>query len=276
MVDGEKMSTMDSIAEQYSNFSQSERQAWITEYILEQGSVLVDDLAERFQVSRMTIHRDLDDLERQGVLRKIRNGATAQPSNLFESDVRFRLARQTKEKEAIAHLTITYIEPGQSIFLDEATTLLPLARMLPSVAPLTVITNFLPIMNELRPYKEIKLIGLGGQYLPRFDTFTGPLCLQTINNLHADCYITSTTAVQGTTAYHPDPFVLHVKRSMIAHTDNHFLLLDHTKFEKTGLYKFAELNEFNKVLVDSGLNESLRGDLYDAGVSLEIASVQDF
>jgi DeoR/GlpR family transcriptional regulator of sugar metabolism len=266
---------MNTNADPFDSFNQTERQAWITEYILEQGSVLVDELAERFQVSRMTIHRDLDDLERQGVLRKVRNGATAQPSNLFESDVRFRLARQSREKEAIARVAINYIEPGQSIFLDEATTLLPLVRMLPDVAPLTVITNFLPIMTELRPCKEIQLIGLGGQYLPRFDTFTGPLCLQTVADLHADCYFTSTTAVQGTTAYHPDPFVLQVKRSMMARADCHFLLLDHTKVGKTGLYQFAELTEFTKVMVDSGLNETLRSYLHAAGVSLEVAPIDE-
>jgi DeoR/GlpR family transcriptional regulator of sugar metabolism len=254
-----------------TNFSQAERQAWITEYILEQGSIFVDELIDRFQVSRMTIHRDLDDLERQGVLHKIRNGATAMPSNLFESDIRFRLARQSIEKEAIAQLAITYIEPGQSIFLDEATTLLPLVRMLPSVAPITVITNFLPILIELRPHKEIQLIGLGGQYLPRFDTFTGPPCIQAVANLHADCYFTSTTAVKGTLAFHPDPSITQVKRSMMVHTDHQFLLIDHTKFENTGLYKFAELTEFFKVITDSGLDSSVADSLAAAGVSIEVA-----
>lgn len=159
----------------YDTYSQSERQAWITEFILKQGSLQVDELVERFGVSRMTIHRDLDDLEEQGVLRKIRNGATALPSNYFESDVRFRLNRQIPEKEAICKTAINFIEPGQAIFLDEATTLLPLAHLLPSVGPLTVITNFLPILNELRNHKEIHLISLGGRYLSR-SSIPSPVC----------------------------------------------------------------------------------------------------
>ena len=150
----------------FENFTQQERQAWITTYILQNGSVQVDELAERFQVSRMTIHRDLDDLEQQGVLRKVRNGATAQPSSLFESDLRYRQGRNLKEKEAVSKKMLGYIEPGQAIFLDEASTLLPLVRMLPAVAPLTVITNFLPILNELSTHKDIHLISLGGNIYP--------------------------------------------------------------------------------------------------------------
>ena len=73
-------------------FGPTRRQKWITEYILEQGSLEVDELSDQFQVSRMTIHRDLDELEQQGVLRKVRGGATVHPSYLFESDIRFRLS----------------------------------------------------------------------------------------------------------------------------------------------------------------------------------------
>src|SRR5574337_871378 len=132
-VSGDAMSAPETGTSESSN--QNERQEWITRYILEHGSVLIDDLVERFNVSRMTIHRDLDDLEKQGVLRKIRNGATAQPSGLFESDIRYRLNQQKAEKVAIAPVALSFIEPGQSILLDEATTLLPLVHLLPGVTP---------------------------------------------------------------------------------------------------------------------------------------------
>jgi len=258
----------------YESYSQSERHSWITEYILEQGSLLVDDLVERFSVSRMTIHRDLDDLEEQGVLRKIRNGATAQPSNYFESEVRFRLNRQTKEKEAICRAALSFIEPGQAIFLDEATTLLPLVHLLPAVAPLTVITNFLPILNELRSHKEIHLIALGGRYLSRFDTFTGLLCEQSVQVLHADSFFTSTSAVSNCIAYHPDQQVVRVKRAMMANTSQHYMLLDHTKFGKAALYQFAELSEFERVIIDSGVNENQLARMQENNIQVEIATIE--
>lgn len=258
----------------YETYNQSERQTWITEFILKQGSLQVDELVERFGVSRMTIHRDLDDLEEQGVLRKIRNGATALPSNYFESDVRFRLNQQIPEKEAICKTAINYIEPGQAIFLDEATTLLPLARLLPAVGPLTVITNFLPILNELRNHKEIHLIALGGRYLSRFDTFTGLLCEQNVQALHADSFFTSTTAVANGIAYHPDQQIVRVKRAMMTNTSQQYMLLDYTKFGKAALYQFAELSEFERVIVDSGLDEAQRAQLKARKIRFEIAGAK--
>jgi DeoR/GlpR family transcriptional regulator of sugar metabolism len=252
-------------------FNQAERQAWITQYILENGALQVDELAERLAVSRMTIHRDLDELERQGVLRKVRSGATTTPSSLFESDVRFRLAQQTLEKEAIARAAQAHVEPGQAILLDEATTLLPLARRLPELAPLTVITNFLPILNELRKSKDIHLICLGGEYLPRFDTFTGLLCESSLADLHADLYFTSTTAVSNGIAYHPEQQIVSAKRVMMARASRHYLLLDHTKFGKTALHQVARLNEFEAVIVDRDLPAAQIAELRQLGVNVEMA-----
>jgi DeoR/GlpR family transcriptional regulator of sugar metabolism len=252
-------------------FNQAERQAWITRYILENGALQVDELAERLAVSRMTIHRDLDVLQRQGVLRKVRNGATATPSSLFESDVRYRLARQTQEKEAIARAALAHVEPGQAILLDEATTLLPLARRLPELAPLTVITNFVPILNALRQSKDIRLICLGGEHLPHFDTFTGLLCEASLAALHADLYFTSTTAVSRGIAYHPEQQIVSVKRAMMARSGRHYLLLDHTKFGKTALHQVARLSEFEAVIVDGGLPEAQMSELRQMGVTVEVA-----
>lgn len=259
----------------FENFSQAERKAWITSHILEHGAVQVDDLAERFQVSRMTIHRDLDDLEQQGVLRKVRNGATAQPSKLFESDIRYRLNRNQKEKEAISRAALAYIEPGQAIFLDEATTLLPLARLLPVAASLTVITNFLPILNELSTNKGIHLVALGGEYLSQFGTFTGLLTEQIMASLHADVYLTSTTAVFDGVAYHPNQQVVRVKKAMLAHSNRQFLLVDHTKFGKTALHEVAPLHTFERVLVDEGLNQDQLGRLRAKGVRMDVVQLED-
>ncbi|MCE1254006.1 MAG: DeoR/GlpR family DNA-binding transcription regulator [Anaerolineae bacterium] len=258
-----------------ASYSQTERQTWITTCILEQGAVQVEELAELFQVSRMTIHRDLDDLEMQGVLRKVRNGATALPSSLFESDLRFRMKQYQKEKEAMSRAALAYIETGQAIFLDEASTLLPLVHMLPALAPLTVITNFLPIMTEISAYKDIHLITLGGEYLPRFATFTGLLTERTMESLHAEVYITSTTAVFKGIAYHPDQQVVRVKKAMIAHSTRQILLLCHTKFGKTALHEVAPLSAFDRVIIDEGLSAENHSNLEAMGVKVDVAPLGD-
>jgi DNA-binding GntR family transcriptional regulator len=74
------------------------RRERIAEIVLGREAVAARELATLFDVSLMTVHRDLDELERQGVLRKIRGGATPQPSSLFESNVRYRLARRGQRR----------------------------------------------------------------------------------------------------------------------------------------------------------------------------------
>ncbi len=145
--------------------SRAQRQEQIADYVLQQSFVRVQELADLFNVSLMTVHRDLDELETQGILRKVRGGATVLPSSLFESDVRYRLSTALKEKEAIAEVALSCVEPGQAVLLDASTTILALSRRLPRMIPLTVISNCLTIIQELSKVKGIDLISLGGEFL---------------------------------------------------------------------------------------------------------------
>ena len=78
------------------------RQRAITEAVMAEGAVRIEELAERFGISQMTVHRDLDELEGRGLLRKSRGVATALSTALVESSDVFRSSRQLAEKEAIA------------------------------------------------------------------------------------------------------------------------------------------------------------------------------
>lgn len=239
-----------------TNLSRAERLKRIADDVLANGSMQVDDLAAALNVSRMTIHRDLDDLEKQGVLRKVRNGATAQPSSLFESNVAFRMASAVEAKRRMGRFAATLIEPGQSIILDEATSLLPLVEELPAIGDVTVITNFMMIMKRLTDVEGIRLISLGGEYLKRFDTYTGIICEASIRNLAANAYFTSTSALSKGAAYHPDPQIVTIKRAMMRAASRRYLLIDSSKFGQTALLKVADLDQFDMIIVDKPLPEA--------------------
>lgn len=255
------------------NYGRSSRQKWITEYILEQGSLVVDELSNHFQVSRMTIHRDLDELERQGVLRKVRGGATVHPSYLFESDIRFRLTAAKIEKEAIAKYAMSFVEPGQVILLDDSTTTIALAQLLIEVKPLTVITNCLRIMDIMREESDIRLISLGGEYLPRFDAFTGLICEKAINSLRTNLLFMSVSAVSRCVTYHQEQEIVKVKQAMMNSSATKILLVDHTKFGKVALHHLAPLEEFNLVLVDADVDKKHLVDLQNAQISYKTVNL---
>jgi DeoR/GlpR family transcriptional regulator of sugar metabolism len=247
------------------------RQEQVAEYVLQNGPVSARDLASMFSVSTMTIHRDLDELEHQGVLRKVRGAAEPQPTSLFESNVRYRLRASRVEKEAICQVALRHIKPGQSVMFDDSTTSLPMVRRLPEVTPLTVITPFLMTINELRGVKGINLTSLGGEYLASNDSFVGIACEATIASLRADVVFMSCPAVSECSAMHQEQDIVRIKRAMMAAAKRKILLVDHHKLGKTALHLLAPLSDFDLMIVDAGVDDETLDGLRDCGVPIEVA-----
>jgi len=219
----------------------------------------------------ITVHRDRDELDRQGIIRKLRGYVTAEPSSIFDSNVRYRLRAAQQEKEALARFAITQVQPGQSVLLDESSTALMAARLLHKKTPLTIITNFVMILNELHGVKGMDVISLGGKYLPALDAFTGEVCRASLSSVRADVLLMSTSAVSGGAALHQDQRTMSGKRAMIESAKRAILLVDHTKFGKVALHKLAPLTDFDLVVVDSGVDESHLEELRERSIPFEIA-----
>jgi len=247
------------------------RRERIAEHVLEQETVSAKELATTFDVSLMTVHRDLDELERHGVLRKVRGGATAQPSSLFESNVRYRLMASTVEKEALARYAVEMIEPGSAVLLDDSTTALAVSRLLPAVGPLTVITNYLRMLNDLSGQPAIRLIALGGDYSASHDSFVGVVCENAIESIRADLFFMSTSAVAGGMAFHQEQQVVAIKRAMLRVAKKKVLLIDHGKLGKVALHTLAPLTAFDLVVVDDAVEEAQLRELRDSGVPFAVA-----
>lgn len=244
----------------------------ILEHVMAEGFVSVDELAKRLGVSRMTVHRDLDRLERKGLLRKVRGGASVEPSVVFESNFHYRSQLATVEKRAAARAAARLLEPGQAVMIDDSTTTSFLAELLPELVPITVITNGLTLINELRDIRGINLIALGGNYNHVYNAFTGILCEQAIQTLRADVLLMSTSAVHGTSLYHQDEHAAKIKRAMIDSCAQRIFLVDASKFEKSALIRFADLREFDKVLIGGMLNERVFEELSDKQIPFEVVT----
>ncbi|UIJ35214.1 MULTISPECIES: DeoR/GlpR family DNA-binding transcription regulator [unclassified Allobranchiibius] len=253
---------------------QMARQRAITEAVMAQGAVRIEELAERFDISVMTVHRDLDELESRGILRKSRGVATATATSLVESSDIYRTGREKREKEAIAIAAMDFVEPGQAILLDDSTTVAHMAPHLQSKSPLTVITNVLTLINELRGARGITLLSLGGEYYNWCSAFMGRMTTQAISNLRADTFLMSTAAITDDIVFHQALETVDIKRAMFDSASRRILLVDHTKFEKRALHALAPLSAFDTVIVDAGTPDQHVTRMRDQGIHVVVAPMR--
>lgn len=249
------------------------RREEIAEYIMRAGQARIEDLVEHFGVSRMTIHRHIDALAQQGVLRKLHGMVTVQPSGLYESTFRYRETVGRAEKEALARAAMAYVEAGQAVMLDDSSTACALAGLLPEARPLTVITNSYISAGKLIEAEEVELISLGGKYHRNYNAYIGITCEKAVASLRANVLFCSASAIDGGTAFIQDAQVTKVKQAMIASSSRKILLVDSSKFGKVALNVLGDLVAFDVVLTTDRVDEAVRARLKDAGVNLEIVKM---
>jgi len=262
---------MDLVGDTPRQNRQLQRQQAISEAVMSEGAVRIEDLATRFDISVMTVHRDLDELEARGLLRKSRGIATATSTALVESSDVYRQGREAGEKESLALAAMEFIEPGQAVMLDDSTTTLHMMPHLKTKRPLTVITNTLTIMNELRGTTGITLLGLGGHYYNWCSAFMGSITTSEIASLRADVFVMSTAGVLDGVAYHQTLETVDVKQAMFAAARQRILLVDHTKFDKRALHEVRPLADFDQVIVDAATDSHQVARLRDKGVNVVVA-----
>ncbi|MDA2814455.1 DeoR/GlpR family DNA-binding transcription regulator [Nocardiopsis sp. RSe5-2] len=240
-----------------STRSRNIRQQRITDYVISRGSASAAELVELTGVSLMTVHRDLDELARRGLLRKFRGGVSALPSTVFESNEEYRRQVHVEAKAAIARKAAELVEPGMSVMLDDSTTALEVARLLPSVGPLTVATNYLQAIEALKGAEEVRLICLGGDYSSTHDSFNGMACIEAVERLTVDAAFLSTSSMTAHTTFHQEPEIIMVKRAMMAASRTRVLLMDSSKMPRPALHRLAPLAEYDRLVVDEGVPDDL-------------------
>lgn len=249
----------------------AQRRESIRDRVIEAGFVRNEELAAAFGVAVMTIHRDLNVLEAQGWLRKVRGGATVETSALVDTTVRHRLTEKIAEKQAIARCALQYVEEAGVVMIDDSTTALELVRLLPGRGPLTVITNFLMAINQLTEASDIDLIALGGSYNATYDAFHGLHVREAISRLRADVMFMSTTAILDGFLFHKSDETIMIRHAMMAAAAQKVLLVDHSKLRRRATHQLAALSDFDAVVVDSGIDDRELAAMRDRGVHVEVA-----
>lgn len=237
------------------------RREAVRERVLAEGFARIDELAREFDVSVMTMHRDLDALVTEGWLTKIRGGATANPSALLEFGVRERASAQRVEKAAIAAEGAALLGRGQTVFLDDSTTALALLPHLIAHAPITVASNFVPVLTGLAGAPGVELHLLGGQYNPALEACFGLQTVDAIGRLHADLFFMSTTGLTQGRCYHRSEPTIMIRHALLDAASRAVLLVDHAKFGRPAPHLLCPVDRFDTVITDDGVDPEDLADL---------------
>jgi DeoR/GlpR family transcriptional regulator of sugar metabolism len=254
-----------------SGRSKAARLSFITDAVHNDGFVTVDDLADALGVSRMTVHRDLDELQTANVLRKVRGGASGQRTTAFENDFQSRASARLTEKRAVAQVAAGLASEGDVVVVDDSSTAGELVPHLLELKPLTVITNFLAVIEKIRGIAGVSLIGLGGEYDSRYHSFLGAQCEQALADLHADVLFASSSALLGTDVFHQDQRVVGVKQAMMRASRRRVLMMDHSKVGHGALHRVGSVSEFTHVVLDSATRPEDVRLVEESGVEVLVA-----
>lgn len=242
----------------------------IREHLMSLGTTSVEDLVGLTGVSRMTIHRDLDELEQRGALHRTRGGASVEKTLFFEASVEYRLSLQRHVKDAIAAHATTLIEPGQVLLLDDSTTSHSFLKQLPADLPVTVVSNFLPSIQLASARPNTHLIALGGDYQPNYQAFFGLLTESALATVHADVLICSASALRGHSLFHQSQLVISTRRAMVDSSATRLLLVDSSKIGHTALYLYGSVEDYDAVIVDSGADADALATLSELDTELHV------
>jgi DeoR/GlpR family transcriptional regulator of sugar metabolism len=256
-----------------------ERQQHIARSVEEHGRVRVTDLAERFDVSEVTIRKDLRVLEAEGRVVRAHGGALApgrsRPERAFE--VRERLQRT--EKERIGATAATLVIDGESIALDASTTALAMARALTARGGwvhLTVITNGLRIASELAGHRGITVAMPGGFLRSEALSVVGPLgsgLLERVNIQKAFMGAAGFTLETGLSDATDEE--AQIKRLIVGAASEVVALIDHTKWGRSAFATFCPTDMLTAVVTDGEAPAAMTDTLRERLVVVHVAAGRD-
>ena len=236
--------------------------------------VSIRELTKKFEVSEMTIRRDLGLLAGENLVDLIPGGAILKRPEDNES--RYLVTKEesirTIEKLKIGQRAVSLVQPDETIILDIGTTTEILAKYLREDAPITVLCFTLNALVEVYKKKNCSIIFAGGYFHPQTMTFESPEGIELIKRTRADKAFVSAAGIHQelgvTTVY---PHELQAKKAILNSAKSRILVVDSSKFGQTKSVYFAEIADFQTIITDNGIPEEYAAFIREKGIELIVA-----
>ncbi len=227
-----------------------ERRKKIIDLVHQDKRVLVSDLSRMFEVTEETIRRDLEKLEKDGILSRTYGGAMLNRHTNEDLPFVTRGALNTDIKRNIALKALDLIADGDTLMVDPSSTALEFLKLLGNKNNLTVITNSIHILHEFAN-SSMDIVSTGGSLRHRSLSLVGPVAHDTIRRYNVDTAVISCKGIDLasgiTDSNEPE---CEVKKHMLRQAEKVMLLADHTKFGKTAFTNLIPLGGVDVLITD--------------------------
>jgi DeoR family transcriptional regulator, fructose operon transcriptional repressor len=250
----------------------AERRRQIAQIVNGQGSCSIADLSRMFEVSEMTIHRDLSALERMGVLRKTRGGALAAEPYAIPLDYQGRLQSLQAEKDAIGRAAAQFIRDGETVILEASTTSLSIVRYCRALTNVIMYTNNPLVVIEAAQLPGVEVFSCGGLLSKRTMAIVGPDTERGLSAVRAHkCFVGANglTLEEGVTD--PLPLEASAKRKIVEVSQEVYVVATHDKFGRVAPQISVPLQAIDVVITDKGTDESYCQRLTERGIRCIVA-----
>jgi DeoR/GlpR family transcriptional regulator of sugar metabolism len=247
------------------------RHTKILELVNENGRVEVSLLANKLEVSEVTIRKDLSLLEEKGLLRREHGYAVMENSD----DISKRLAFNYEVKRKIAVLAATLVENGETVMIESGSSCALLAEELAAnKKDITIITNSSFIASYIRAYPSVKIVLLGGDYQSESQVVVGPITRKCIESFYVDKLFVGTDGFSEKTGFTGKNHMrTETVRDMAENASKVVILTESKKFSERGVVAQFKTNEVAIVITDSKAPENIVSLLEENKVDVKMVMV---
>lgn len=227
-----------------------ERHDQIIHILREQRYASVEFLCSTLFVSGATVRRDLADMEKKGIITRVRGGATLPEGLNKDAPLPVRTGMNMEKKRVIAQLALSHIKESMTVFMDSSSTVTALAERMTAFKQLSVVTNGIGTANVLNEKSAAKVFLCGG-LIQDHATLVGDAAVDMIDQFCADIVFFSCcglSAAMGTTE--ASEAVVKIKQAMLRNARRKVLLCDSSKFGSTYFCKTCHLKDIDIIITD--------------------------
>lgn len=228
-----------------------ERQQLILERIRKYKGASVQDLAKEFFINEATIRRDLNKLERTGLIKRTYGGALLIEGLSSEIPLFARESYNTDKKDTVALLAAELVKDGDTIILDSSSTASKMINYLSHKKNLTVITNGAKTSLLLSKIPDFKIYCTGGSLRENSLSFIGAHALDFIKNIYVDCAFFSCRGVNAEKGFFDsNEDEANLRKAMIKSSKFSYLLADSSKINTTSTFHIGAITIVDKIICD--------------------------